>query len=81
MLLSKLALVLLVAADPVAVFTSKPGEFNEMPERIRLACGLAGKPSHNPRVQRGEVVDTVYWLRLKPEDGVVCLDLPRTDTK
>ena len=61
-----------------SVFTSKPGELNETPERIRRAYGLAGKPMYDCQVKRGEVADTVYWLRLRSVDGAACVDLPKT---
>lgn len=61
-----------------SVFTSKPGELNEAPERIRRAYGLMGKPMYDCDVNRGEVVDTVYWLRLRAKDGAACTDLPKT---
>ena len=58
-------------------FTSQPGELNEVPERVRIAYGLAGKPLYDYTVPRGEVVDTVYWLRLRGDRGAACVNLSK----
>ena len=40
--------------------------------------GCAPAPMYECEVTRGEVVDTVYWLRVRAVDGAACLRLSRT---
>jgi hypothetical protein len=60
-------------------FTSQTGDLNQTPERIRLMYGLAGKPGYSLAVAQGELLGTVYELRLKSADGVAVVKLGQAD--
>lgn len=56
-------------------FTSQAGDLNQTPERIRLMYGLAGNPGYAIAVKQGELLGTVYELRLKSADGAAVVTL------
>ncbi len=62
-----------------ASFTSAPGELNETPERIRLMYGLAGDPGYAFALKTGELLGTVYELRLRAADGAASVALEQAD--
>jgi hypothetical protein len=60
-------------------FTSKTGEMNETPERIRRMYGLAGQPGYSIAVKQGTLLGAVYELCLKAADGAAVVDLGKAD--
>ena len=62
-----------------ASFTSQPGVLNEIPERIRATYGLVGEPAYSYSVRRGELIDTVYELRLRADEGAAFVAIDQSE--
>jgi hypothetical protein len=60
-----------------ACFAPKPEEMNEAAEEIRVQYGLVGPPGYPCSVKHGELLSTVYELRLKAAEGAATVEVGR----